>query len=461
MSIHQPWPEDQSITEAILQSISDGVFTVDQQWQITSFNRAAEKITKVPKKEALGRLCSEVLRSSLCEQGCPLKLTLRTGQPCIEKNAFIIDALGNKIPISLSTAVLKNRAGEIIGGAETFRDLSEITILRQELKSSYQVGDLISRSPKMQKIFKILPAIANSESTVLILGETGTGKEVLARTIHQLSNRKHGPFLAVNCGALPDNLLESELFGYKAGAFTGADKDKPGRFALAKTGTLFLDEIGEITPALQVRLLRVLETKYFEPLGATCPEKANVRLIAATNKDLKKMTEQGKFRQDLYYRLNVVKLELPPLRERKEDLPLLLEQLIAKFNKLQQKNIQGLTSQAMAILLGHNWPGNIRELANVIEWAFIVCDQELIQVHHLPDELTACCQLSSKHTTEENNDLQSAKTALEIQKIKQALEDADYNCTKAAQTLGIHRSTLYRKLRRLGISLPQNLTRNE
>jgi len=231
-------------TEAVLESISDGVFTVDLNWRVTYFNRAAEGITGIAREEAIGRLCSEVFRSSMCEADCALRHTLKTGQPIIGKSGYVVDADGAQIPISLSTAVLRDVDGSVVGGAETFRDLSELEALRQELEGRFRVGDFVSRSPVMQKIFEVLPAVAASPSTVLILGETGTGKELMARTIHDLSACREGPFVAVNCGALPDSLLESELFGYRAGAFTGATRTKPGRFALARGGTLFLERSG-------------------------------------------------------------------------------------------------------------------------------------------------------------------------------------------------------------------------
>ena len=362
-------------TEAILESISDGVFTVDMEWRITSFNRAAEEITGVSRKEAIGRRCSEVFRSSMCGAACALQQTLKTGKPIIGKSGYIIDSDGNRIPVSVSTAVLREADGRVTGGAETFRDLSEVEALRQELEGKFRVGDLTSRSPLMQRVFEVLPAIAASPSTVLILGETGTGKELVARTIHSLGPRNQGPFIAVNCGALPDTLLESELFGYKAGAFTGANKDKPGRFALARGGTIFLDEIGEVSPALQVRLLRVLQERTYEPLGATRSESTDARIIVATNKDLAEQVRQGVFREDLYYRVNVVRIELPPLRRRKEDIPLLVEQFVARFNRLQQKTVQGIAAEALSLLMAHDWPGNIRELENAIERAFILCNE--------------------------------------------------------------------------------------
>jgi PAS domain S-box-containing protein len=443
-------PKAHSSTEAILESISDGVFTVDLQWRITSFNRAAEEITGVPRQEAIGRHCSDVLRSSMCGEACALQQTLKTGRPIIGQSGYIIDADENRIPISISTAVLRDAAGRVIGGAETFRDLSEIEALRRELEGKFRVGDLVSRSPLMQRVFEVLPAIAASPSTVLILGETGTGKELVARTIHAFSPRKKGPFIAVNCGALPDTLLESELFGYKAGAFTGAQKDKPGRFALAAGGTILLDEIGEISPALQVRLLRVLQERTYEPLGATRSETADMRVIAATNKDLNAQVRRGLFREDLYYRVNVVRIELPPLRRRKEDIPLLVDQFIERFNRLQQKNVPGIAAETLSLFMAYDWPGNIRELENVIEHAFILCRDEHIGIAHLPGELTA-----NGETTGEDGDMRSAHDILDTQAIRAALERNAFNRLAAARDLGIHKTTLYRRMKKLGILLPE------
>jgi PAS domain S-box-containing protein len=442
-------------TDAILDSISDGVFTVDLEWRVTSFNRAAEEITGVSRREAIGRRCAEVFRSSMCGAACALQQTLRTGKPIIGKSGYIIDAHGNRIPISISTAVLRDSSGQVIGGAETFRDLSEVEALRQELQGKFRVGDLTSRSPLMQRVFEVLPAIAGSPSTVMVLGETGTGKELVARTIHSLSPRRQGPFVAVNCGALPDTLLESELFGYKAGAFTGATKDKPGRFALARGGTLFLDEIGEVSPALQVRLLRVLQERSYEPLGGTRSETAEVRVIVATNKDLMEQMRQGLFREDLYYRVNVVRLELPPLRRRKEDIPLLVEQFVTRFNRLQQKAVQGIAPEALSLLMAHNWPGNIRELENAIEHAFILCNTGEIGIAHLPPELTA-----HVHATESMVDMRSAHDILDAQTIRAALERNDFNRLAAARELGIHKTTLFRRMKKLGITPPPKDGRN-
>ena len=442
----------QATTDAILESLSDGVFTVDPQWLVTTFNKSAERITGVSRKDAIGKRCAEVFRSSLCGAECALKATLKSGRPIIGRSAYIIHSSGQQIPISISTAVLKDNSGKVIGGAETFRDLSEIDALRRELEGRMRVGELVSHSPIMQKLFEVLPSIAASPSTVLLQGETGTGKELMARTLHALSPRAQGPFVAVNCGALPDTLLESELFGYKAGAFTGAVKDKPGRFALSKGGTLFLDEIGEISPALQVRLLRVLQERTFEPLGSTRSEKADARVIVATNRDLLERCKAGAFREDLYYRVNVVRVELPPLRRRKEDIPLLAEQFIAHFNLLQNKKIGGIAPEALSLLMAYDWPGNVRELANVIERAFILCGTGRIDLGHLPETLTG---LSLSRMPNGRVDLRGARATLDAHAIRAALMHNHGNRLAAAKELGVHKTTLFRKMRALGIDRPK------
>jgi len=435
--------------EIILESISDGVFTVDYDWRITSFNRAAEEITGVPRAEALGRPCSEVFRSNMCEADCALRQTMEDGAPIVNRAAYIVDADGRRIPISISTALLRDEGGRVVGGVETFRDLSVVEELRKELQGRFEVGDMVSRSAAMRKVFDILPLVASSESTILIQGETGTGKEVLARAIHGLSPRRDKPFVAVNCGALPDTLLESELFGYKAGAFTGAGKDKPGRFALAEGGTILLDEIGDVTAALQVRLLRFLQDKTFEPLGGTAHVEADVRVIAATNRDLDRLVREGDFRDDLYYRIKVVRVELPPLRRRKEDVPLLIERFVARFNRVFGRGVAGVGRETMAVLMAHDYPGNIRELENIIEHAFVLCPDGLIEPCHLPEELAV--HLPSAGATP--GKMSSALRVAEAQTIMEALKRNNGNRLAAARELGIHKSTLFRKIKALGLSL--------
>ena len=445
----------QAPAESILESISDGVFTVDRNWRITFFNRAAEAITGMPREEALGKRCSEVFRSNMCENDCALRKTMATGEPIINRAAYIISAEGDRLPISVSTALLRNSNYEVIGCAETFRDLSLVEDLVRELEGRCQIGDLVTKSPAMRKILDVLPQIAASDSTVLIQGETGTGKELLARAIHTLSHRDTKPLIALNCGALPDTLLESELFGYKAGAFTGANKDKLGRFGIAEGGVLFLDEIGEISQALQIRLLRVLQERTYEPLGSTQSVKADVRVVAATNSCLADLVEEGKFRRDLFYRINVVRVELPPLRKRKEDIPLLVEHFIAKFNRTQGKLVQGASQETMALLMGHDFPGNIRELENIIEHAFVLCAEGYITPSYLPEEFVKHHFSVAKQVSMKQAGMEKVVHAVEAQTIIEALKRNNYNRVAAARELGIHKSTLFRKIKHLDIPLPQ------
>ena len=431
----------------ILDSIADGVFTVDKDWRISSFNRAAEKITGVSRKDAVGQLCKDVLKADICERNCCLRATMRTGKPIVNKNVYIIDAEGRKRPISISTALLRDKKGKLLGAVETFRDISVEEDLRKAIEKKYSFADIISKNHRILQLFDILPDIAASNSTVLIEGESGTGKELFARAIHDLSSRKNQLFVAVNCSALPDTLLESELFGYKEGAFTDAKKDKPGRFRLAENGTLFLDEIGEITPSMQVKLLRVLQEKTYEPLGATQSVEHNVRIIAATNKDLDVLVREGSFREDLYYRINVFKIILPPLRERMEDIPLLIDHFIERFNVLQKKSIQGVSEEAMSVLMSYSYPGNIRELANIIERAFILCKTDLIEKKHLPESLFA---MSANHKDSEVSSLRDVEAAY----LLNALKQNNWDRQKTARQIGIHKSTLYRKIKSLDIVLP-------
>jgi len=430
----------------ILNSISEGVFTVDLDWRITSFNRAAEEITGISSQDAVGKFCRDVLRADVCETGCTLAETMQTGTPIMNKAVQIIDAKGKRKAIAISTALFKDSKGKVIGGVETFRDMSMIEQLRKEVQSRYSCEDIISQSHAMQNLFSILPNIAESNTTVLIEGESGTGKELFARAIHNMSFRKGKPFVAVNCGALPDTLLESELFGYKAGAFTDAKKDKPGRFALAQGGTLFLDEIGDISASVQVKLLRVLQDKTYEPVGGISPVKADVRIIAATNKKLDQLVKEGKFRDDLYYRVNVMKLELPPLRNRKEDIPLLVEHFIGRFNRLHNKNICCVTSEVTAALLSFEYPGNIRELENIIEHCFVLCEGEIIEARHLPSSVRPAMKTEWEQTSEPATIKQ-----VEIVLIKQALKRNKGNKTATAKQLGIDKSTLFRKMKAFDI----------
>ena len=435
--------------DIILDSIADGVFTVDDNWRITSFNRAAEQITGVRREDAVGQHCKDVLKADVCEKGCILRKTIQSGKSIVNRTVHIVDAAGRRVPISISTALLKDEKGRIIGAVETFRDISVEEQLRKAIAGRYSFEDIISKNHRMNQLFDILPDVADSASAVLLEGESGTGKELFARAIHHLSPRKKQPFIAVNCGALPDTLLESELFGYKAGAFTDAKKDKPGRFRQAERGTLFLDEVGDISPALQVRLLRVLQEKTYEPLGSVETVPSDVRIVAATNRRLLERVKEGKFREDLYYRIHVIRMELPPLRDRMEDIPLLADHFIHHFNVLQKKEISGLSGESLACLVSYDYPGNVRELQNMIEHAFILCKSGLIEPHHLPENICLFRSMESSGRDETMN-----MKDLEAVFITNMLRRHQWNRIKTARALGIHKSTLFRKIRALNIQIP-------
>ncbi|MGM0611861.1 MAG: sigma-54 interaction domain-containing protein [Thermodesulfobacteriota bacterium] len=431
----------------VLDSINEGVFTVDLNWNLQGLNAAAEKITGRNREWARGRKCFDVFQSRLCAEDCPIKQTLTTGEPMVNRRTYILNSSEQCVPVRISTAVLHDADGKTIGGVETFQDLSEVEKLCRELKSYYTFDDIVGRSAAMQDIFETLPLIAKSDSTVLIEGESGTGKELFARTLHNRSRRCRGRFVPVNCAALPDTLLESEFFGYEPGAFTDARRSRSGRFELAHCGSIFLDEIGDISQALQVRLLRVLQERAVEPLGGEKSRKVDVRVIVATNQDLKELVEQGIFRRDLYYRIRVVRLRIPPLRERRDDIPLLIDHFINKFNHLQGKDIAGVTDSVMNRLAEYDYPGNIRELENIIERAFVFCRGGLIEMRHLPSELR------DPHSrgileSEQGMTLKEMEKAL----IVEALRRNSGNRKMTAQTLGINPSTLYRKIKALDIA---------
>lgn len=443
------WHQIKDFTQTILDNITDGVFSVTEDMRITSFNRAAEKITGVPKNKAIGEYCYNVFRTNVCENDCVLCGTMRTGKPMVSQKIFIMNSEGVQIPISISTALLKDTHGKVIGGVETFRDQSAVIDLRKKLEKSYSYADIVSKNREIMRIFDILPQIAESDSTVLIEGESGTGKDLFAKVIHNLSRRKNKSMIAVNCGALPDTLLESELFGYKAGAFTDAKKNKKGRFAQAENSTILLDEIGDISPAFQVRLLRFLQDRVYEPLGSNVPVRSNVRVIAATNKNLSELVEQGIFRRDLYYRINIIKIVIPPLRERKEDIPHLVKHFIGKYNNIMGKNVEAVSDNVMKILMKYQFPGNVRELENIIERTMVLARNNVIECEQLPQEITE--KYNNSHI--ENTHHFSIRD-IERKKILETLKRNDWNRLAAAREMGIHKTTLFRKIKQLGICLP-------
>jgi two-component system response regulator HydG len=424
----------------ILDSVADGVFTVDSEMRITWFNRAAEKITGFSQQEALGRPCCEIFRSNICFSACPVREALATGRNVENREIDILDRYNRELPISVSASVLRDAEGRPTGGVETFRDLSRLYALKQEITEKYSFHDLLSRNPAMRRLFDVLPDVAASNATVLLQGESGTGKELFARALHNLSPRRDRPLVVVNCGALPEQLLEAEIFGVRKGAYTGAVEDRPGRLTQAEGGTLFLDEIGDLPLALQVKLLRVLENREYQALGARRPQRADVRFVAATHRDLENMVKEGSFRQDLFFRLNVVQLLIPPLKERPEDIPLLLDLALDRFNKSYGKRIRGFSSEALSLLLDHSYPGNVRELLNMVERAVILARGETITPELLPSELTQSTPMPSFEDGE--NRLPTANQLAAL------LEKHDGNRSAAARELGINRTTLWRWLKR-------------
>jgi PAS domain S-box-containing protein len=433
--------------EAVLNSISDGVFAVDSEWRITCFNAAAERTLGVRRGDAIGRPCDEIFRSNICEEACALRYTMETGRPIVNLLIHITDAQGTQVPVTISTALLKDPRGKVIGGVETFRDLNMVRQLVRDVEGNAGGEGIITADPRIKKLLEIVPTIARSDSTVLIEGESGTGKGLLARAIHRASARSDGPMVTINCGALPEQLLESELFGYKAGAFTDAKRDKPGRVETAAGGTLFLDEIGDLPLPIQVKLLRLLQERLYEPLGGVRSRKADVRVVAATNHNLGRMVEEGTFRRDLYYRVNVIRLEMPPLRERSADVPLLADAFLRKLSMTRGKVVEGVNRAAMQRLMRYDYPGNVRELENILEHAYVLCTGTRIGERDLPDWLLAkerAGEAGGSTTLED----------VEARFIREALARNRWNRQATARELGMHKTTLHRKIRRLGIELP-------
>jgi len=438
--------DSNSLHEMVLDSITEGVWTTDTACRVTYFNRAAEEITGYARDEVVGKHCSEILQADVCEEQCPLLKTMERGFPISNIRINIRTRDDLRLPISVSTSILQNPEGEVIGGAVLFRNLISIEELRDQLLGTQTFQSLVSRNAEMQEIFRLLPDIAQSECNILIQGPSGSGKELVAKAIHNLSPRSHGPFVAINCGALPENLLESELFGYKRGAFTDAHRDKPGRFVLAKGGTLLLDEIGDMPPSLQVKLLRVLQYGEIQPLGSTETQLVDVRVLAATNKDIKGMIAREQFREDLFYRLNVINIEIPPLSRRPEDVAPLVEHFIKRFNAKTHKNIEGVSEEVLARFTSYDFPGNVRELENAIEHAFVLCKESVIQIHHLPKYLAS---VSPRETPPRGKAAYLDYSEERI--LRDLLEKHGGNKGAVANELNIHRTTLWRKIKKYGL----------
>ena len=434
--------------DAIFNSNIEGTFTIDNDWNITSFNTSAEKITGYKKIDAIGRKCWSIFNSSLCRNGCHMEQTLKNGKPMIGNELEILHKDGRKIPIRVNSGILFNNKNQSVGAVETFIDISEVKNLSSHLSEFYKYENIVGRNKEMKQVISLLESVSQTDSSVLITGESGTGKELAARAIHLNSSRKMGPFIAVNCSAFVESLIESELFGHEKGAFTGAIKTKIGRFELAQSGTLFLDEIGDLSTTLQTKLLRVLELREFERVGGNKSIKMDTRIIAATNKILMEEISAGRFREDLYYRINVINIHLPPFRERLDDLPLLVNHFIEGFNKKFNKNIRQFSSAAYDRLVDYNWPGNIRELENVIEHCFVLCNGDIIQIECLPKRLRENRDRNiSTNNTVKNIDLNEVEKDLIIS----VLNSNGWSRIKSAKELEIDTSTLWRKMKKLRI----------
>ncbi len=406
----------------IVDSVAEGVIYVEN-FTVKYANPAAAEITGFPLNEAFGRKCFEVLRTEICQSACPI----REGKPLPwkEEGVSCLDRFNEEKFINIKVRNLGK------GWAIIFEDRTREVRLSKEVQGKFRLRDIITASPKMLEIISLLPRFAASSAPVLIEGESGTGKELVASALHHLSPRSSGPYLKINCATIPEGLLESELFGYVKGAFTDARTDKEGIFSLAHGGTLLLDEIAEMPLSLQAKLLRVLEEGEFLPLGATSPRRVDVKIVAATNKDLASLVRKGRFREDLFYRLNVLYIKLPPLRERKEDIPLLVEHFVELFNFITGKPVEGLSEKALKVLMDYDYPGNVRELRNIIEAAFVLVSGRVIDVEHLPAYLRG--------------------EEAERRKLEEALRRAKWRRGEAAKLLGLSRSTLWRKMKKYGI----------
>jgi len=459
------FPIESVKADEVIDCIPVGIAILDTKMRLLAINRALEAMTGFSREEAIGVGCSHIIRNNLCTQQCPAKKALENDRT-VHLEGNIINRERQKIPVMVHASVLKDDEGQPQGVIETIEDISLLRELDKKTQITHDFGDLVGHSPKMQKLLNILPIISQTDSSVLITGETGTGKDLIASVIHRVSPRAQGPFIKINCGALPETLLESELFGHTRGAFTGAVRDKPGRFQLADGGTLYLTEIGDLPLTLQVKLLTFLDDKEIIPLGGTRSARADVRLIAATHRDLQSMVRQGNFREDLLFRLNVVRLEIPPLRERQGDIRLLMEYFLNKFNRQFQKKIRTFSPEVIDILKHYPYPGNVRELGNMVEYATNVCHETTIKPEHLPDyvggpwdqplqsgvrviggERETNTGLVDERIGERAADNGLNWREMERRMISEALLKSRGNRTKAAKLLGWGRSTLWRKMK--------------
>ncbi len=443
--------EERSL-KIVLDNLDIGIFTVNRGGYITFFNTEAEKISGFDRRQVLGKPCAVIFGGETARDLCLLKESMANGTVRDSRSGQLMTKEGEIIPIRGHYMALKNEKGTVVGGLATFHDLTLVHQLSQAIQERYTFHDMIGKSPAMQKIFEMVGVVARTDATILIEGATGTGKDLLAKVIHTASRRSEKPFVKVNCAALPDNLLESEMFGYIKGAFTGAVRNKPGRFNEADTGTIFLDEIGDLPLPLQAKLLRVLEDREFYPLGSNRTQKVDVRIISATNHPLEDLVKKRLFREDLFYRLNVFRIELPELIKRRDDLPLLIHHILRRLCATFDNRRVGISKEAMKILLNYHYPGNVRELENILEHSLIICGEDTILSEHLPDYMHHRPPAAPPSDTPLKKD-KSQNFLAEREKILRLLQKNKGSRTQTAKLLGIDRTTLWRKMKRYGISL--------
>lgn len=430
--------------ESLLNSFPDGILTIGLDQKILYMNHSAESILGIAGKDWIGKRCPHPVEVETPEHRCLLERALETGESLSRIESFVKKREGERPRVLASTFLLKDKEGNASGAVLFFTPFDLEKRAEAGGPPALLMGDkIIGKNPRMQEIYTLLPGLAKTKSTVLIEGESGTGKELIAQALHQNSPRRNKPFIKVNCGALAEGILESELFGHVKGAYTGAISSKQGRFELANEGTIFLDEIGDISLATQVKLLRVLQEEEFERVGESRPIKIDVRVIAATHKDLKKAMEEGEFRQDLYYRLRVVPISLPPLRERRDDIPLMIEYFVKKFNLEMGKNVEKVSPKTLDILVNYDYPGNIRELENIIEHTLVLCNGNTILPEHLPKDIQV---LKSDHVDRAIG-REHPLEAIERELITKVLNQCNWNLKETSEKLKISRTTLWRKMK--------------
>lgn len=459
---------DTVLLSSFIDELPVAVIFLSEDRKVVYQNRAAQALTGYPSDEARGLSCAHVVRGNLCGGQCPIVVGLGD-EDSISLEGDVISHDRRKIPVRITFARVKNADGGTTGYFEIVENLEGAADRAETRIHPFSMGDIIGRSPTMERLFAMLPGIAQTDSSVLITGETGTGKDLLAEVIHKMSNRAKGPFVKVNCGALPETLLESELFGHVKGAFTGANQNKPGRFRLAHNGSLFLTEIGDLPLSLQVKLLTFLDDHVIYPLGSGSGVRVNVRIIAATHRDLAKMVQDGKFREDLLFRLNVVRLHIPPLREREGDIHILLDYFLRTFASRFGKKVSRFSPEAMQMLIGYSYPGNVRELKNIVEYAINVCTGTSIGMEHIPgyvvDAVSTWSDQEEKkavdYGTTDSRDISIGDGVgyerlpweeVERRMILDALIKCSGRKSRAAKTLGWGRATLWRKMKQYGIS---------